>query len=235
MSSRAPKPPAETAALRIATESVLGLIARTRAARGAARLLIAIAGPPGSGKTTLVDALLDRLGEESVALPMEGFQLDNALLDARGLRPRRGAPATFDVAGFAAALGRVRADRGTVIVPAFDQHLDLARANAAEITARHRVVIVEGSYLLLDDPPWPAIARTYDASVLLAVPETVVEARILARWRRHGLDERAARTRALENDVPNASLVMKGSGTADLVLDETGRRMDRRVDRPPTR
>ena len=58
-------------------------------------------------------------------------------------------------------------------------------------------------------------------------PKAWSRARILARWRRHGLDERAARTRALENDVPNAALVARGSAAADLTLDEAGRRVDR--------
>ena len=218
---------ARAAALRITVEAVLPLIDAARGRRGHGRVLLALAGPPAAGKSTLSAALVERLGADAAVLPMDGFHLDNALLEARGLRPRKGAPATFDVAGLASTLARVRADRGPVIVPSFDRRLDLARAGAAEISPAHRTVIVEGNYLLLDEPPWTAIARTYDASVFLQVPESVVEARILARWRRHGLDERAARTRALENDVPNAALVMRGSAAADLVLDEAGRRVAR--------
>ena len=217
----------EAAALRIAADTIVPLIESARVARVGGRVLVAFAGPPAAGKSTMSDALAERLGPSAVVLPMDGFHLDNALLDARGLRPRKGAPATFDVAGFAATLARVRADRGTVIVPTFDRQLDLARAGAREITPDHRTVIVEGNYLLLDEPPWPTIARTYDVTVFLHVPEAVVEGRILSRWRRHGLDERAARTRALENDVPNAALVLRGSRASDLTLDEAGRRVER--------
>lgn len=224
-----PRAPKESVALRIAGDTILPMVEAARTARRGGRVVLGLAGPPGAGKSTLANALAERLGPSAAVLPMDGFHLDNALLDARGLRPRKGAPATFDVAGFAATLARVRADRGTVIVPTFDRHLDLARAGAREITPAHRTVIVEGNYLLADEPPWPTIARTYDVSVFLAVPETVVEARILARWRRHGLDERAARTRALENDVPNARLVLRSSRSADLTLDEAGRRIERRT------
>ena len=217
----------EAAALRIAFETVSPLIDAARVARGGGRVMVAVAGPPAAGKSTVSEAIAERLGPSAAILPMDGFHLDNSILDARGLRPRKGAPATFDVAGFAATLARVRSNKGTVIVPTFDRHLDLARAGAREITPQHRTIIVEGNYLLLEEPPWPTIARTYDLTVFLHVPETVVEARILARWRRHGLDERAARTRALENDVPNASLVLRASRPSDLTLDEAGRRVDR--------
>ena len=194
---------------------------RGRAGFGA-RVLIALAGPPASGKSTLAESLVARIGENAVALPLDGFALDNAVLDARGLRSRKGAPATFDLAGFAATLARVRADKGSVMVPVPDPQLDLARANGREVAPRHRTVVVEGSYLLLREAPWPAIARLFDATILLDVPDSVIEERILARWRRYGLDERAARSRALENDIPNAGLVARGSTSADLTLDERG-------------
>ena len=43
------------------------------------RKLIAIAGPPGSGKTTLAKTLSDRLAHCSY-LSMDGFHLDNRIL-----------------------------------------------------------------------------------------------------------------------------------------------------------
>ena len=193
---------------------------------GGRRTLIGLAGPPAAGKSTLADALAARVGAEAIVLPMDGFHLDNAILDERGLRARKGAPATFDVAGFASVLSRVRADRGEVIVPTFDRRLDLARAGARAIESKHRLVVVEGNYLLLNAAPWSAIAKLFDATIFLRVPEPVVEERILARWRRYGLDDRAARLRALENDVPNASLVLRNSQRADLTVDEQGWPLD---------
>ena len=213
----------ESLAIRDAVDAILGFIGHVRRRAGRGRAIVALAGPPAAGKSTLSDVLMRRLGTDAAILPMDGFHLDNAVLDERGLRARKGAPATFDVAGFASTLARVRRDKGAVLVPAFDRRLDLARAGAIEIAPRHRLVVVEGNYLLLDQAPWPSIARAYDGTVFLHVPETLVEERILARWRRHGLDDRAARTRALENDIPNATLVLRGSEPADLTLDERGR------------
>ena len=220
--------PREAAGVRNALDVLVPFVDGVRGKAGfGARILVAFAGPPAAGKSTMADALVRRLGENAVILPMDGFHLDNAVLDERGLRPRKGAPATFDVAGFASCLARVRSDKGSVLVPVFDRRLDLARAGAREIQSAHRTIVVEGNYLLLRDAPWSAIARLFDATVFLRVPENVIEERILARWRRYGLDERAAKARALENDVPNAGLVIRNSVPADLTLDERGWVLDR--------
>ena len=213
----------EALSVRDAVDAITAFVDTLRARAAGARTIVALAGPPAAGKSTLSDTLMRRLGSSAIILPMDGFHLDNTILDERGLRARKGAPATFDVAGFASALGRVRRDKGSVIVPAFDRNLDVARAGAIEIAPRHRTVVVEGNYLLLNETPWSSLARAYDGTVFLRVPETLVEERILARWRRHGLDNRAARTRALENDVPNATHVLRSSQQADLTLDERGR------------
>ena len=106
-------------------------------AAGRARYVFAIAGAPGSGKSTLAETLLAALEAEApgaaALMPMDGFHLDNAVLDARGLRARKGAPETFDVDGLSVALDRVRAADRPVAVPVFDRVLDLARAGAVVI------------------------------------------------------------------------------------------------------
>ncbi len=71
------------------------------------RHLVAVAGAPASGKSTLAATMADdltRKGRAACVLPMDGFHLDNRILDARGLRQRKGAPETFDLRGFAALL-----------------------------------------------------------------------------------------------------------------------------------
>lgn len=125
------------------------------------RLLIAIAGPPGSGKSTLAEAVVAELvarGHDAVMMPMDGFHLDNRLLQDRGLRARKGAPETFDFGGFHAALERVR-KQPSVILPVFDRTRDIAIAGAVEIRAATRIVVVEGNYLCLDEEPWRRLER----------------------------------------------------------------------------
>lgn len=189
-------------------------------AEGRDRFILAIAGPPGSGKSTLSEALLEALEARApgaaALVPMDGFHLDNALLDARGLRARKGAPETFDTEGLACLLARIRAGGCDVLAPVFDRALDLARAGARLIPATARIVLVEGNYLLLDSPPWSALEKIFDRALMLEVPEDELRRRLIARWLGHGRDLRAAEAWAEGNDLPNARRVVKASRAADL-------------------
>lgn len=190
--------------------------------RGGDRLVLAVAGAPGSGKSTFAQALRDTLEARAAGsaevFPMDGYHLDNAILDAHGWRARKGAAHTFDVEAFGQDLRRIRARAATVRVPVFDRSLDLARAFAREITPACGVVIVEGNYLLLGQDPWQGLADCYDLSVFLSVPEPVLETRLIQRWLDHGLPEAQARARALGNDIPNARMTVAASRRADLTL-----------------
>lgn len=189
-------------------------------ARGRDRFSLAIAGPPGAGKSTLAASLHDSLtarGDSAAIVPMDGFHLDNSELNLLGLRARKGAPETFDLAGFDAMLARI-AHEDEVVIPVFDRALDLARAGAARVTAATRIRIVEGNYLLLDEPGWRDLARHFDLTVFLDVPEAELERRLVQRWLDHGHDAAAAQARALSNDIPNARRVMAGSRPADLII-----------------
>lgn len=183
------------------------------------RLLVAVAGPPGAGKSTFTEALLPLLPEGSAAVvPMDGFHFDNAVLDRRGLRARKGAPETFDFDGFESLLQRLRAGEAEVAVPLFDRAADLARAGAAIVSPATRFVIAEGNYLLLDEQPWTRLAPLFDVTVYLDVAETVLEERLIRRWLDLGHAPDAARERALANDIPNARRVAARRRTADIVL-----------------
>jgi pantothenate kinase len=201
-----------------------GLADRLAAEQGPARRIVAVAGAPGSGKSTLAERL-QALVEGRVAaqvLAMDGFHYDDLVLAARGHRPRKGAPHTFDVDGLAATLARLAADRGDVAVPVFDRSIEIARAGARIIAAATRLVIVEGNYLLLDQPDWAALRPRFDLTVFLDVPEPVLEARLRQRWIGHGMDERAIREKLEGNDLPNMRLVLDRSVPADVVVRNVG-------------
>lgn len=187
------------------------------------RHLAAIAGPPGSGKSTLAEAVVARLvddGIDAVLMPMDGFHLDNRLLEPRGLLPRKGAPETFDFGGFSATLGRVRSEP-SVILPVFDRSREIAIAGAEEIRPETTHVVVEGNYLLLDEDPWRGLAGMWDFSAFIAVEAAELERRLLRRWRRYGYDEAEARTKALGNDIPNAHRVLGAVVPPDVTLQQT--------------
>lgn len=200
-------------------ENLAGIVAE----RGqSGRSITAIAGAPASGKSTLAEDLVHRLNAEgpgsAAVFPMDGYHYDDAVLHARGQRPRKGAPFTFDVAGFGHMLTRLRANtEAEIAVPVFDRALEISR-NAARIipdTVRH--LVVEGNYLLLDEAPWSDLRRHYDTSVFLRVPEGILKARLLDRWK--DLAGEDLRAKMDENDLPNALLVARQSSGWDYVLD----------------
>ena len=189
-------------------------------AAGAQRFVVAIAGPPGSGKSTLAQRLNVVLPEDaSAVVPMDGFHFDDTVLDSRGLRPRKGAPETFDYAGFAALLKRIRAGEPEIAIPVFDRSMELSRAGASIIGSGVKFVLVEGNYLLLDEEPWSALSGLFDFSIFVDVPRGELERRLLERWRGHGRSDDDARAWIASNDLPNIERVLARRRKADLVVD----------------
>ena len=188
-------------------------------AAGAQRFVVAIAGPPGSGKSTLAQRLNVVLPEDaSAVVPMDGFHFDDVVLDSRGLRPRKGAPETFDYAGFAALLKRIRAGEPEIAIPVFDRSMELSRAGASIIGPGVKFVLVEGNYLLLDEEPWSALSGLFDFSIFVDVPRGELERRLLERWRGHGKSDEDARAWIASNDLPNIERVLARRRQADLVV-----------------
>lgn len=187
------------------------------------RYLVAIAGAPGAGKSTLVEDLRSGVEEAAEAhccaiVPMDGFHYDDLVLKARGDLPRKGAPFTFDVAGYRATLERIRQGREPVAVPLFDRSLELSRAAARIIEPHHRIVLTEGNYLLLDEQPWSGLAPLFDLAVMVEVSDEVLERRLVERWLGYGMDRQAALARARTNDLVNARQVQEHSRRADIVI-----------------
>ncbi len=207
--------------------SLQELAERVEGRIGGERLVIAIAGPPGAGKSTLATALRDRLnaGKAGMAgiLEMDGFHFDDRILKARGRLAFKGAPDSFDVAGLAHMLRRLRARGDTAVaVPVFDREMEIARAGAALIGPEADVVIVEGNYLLLKRPPWNTLRALLDLAVMIEVERDVLRRRLIARWLAYGLDPHAARRRVEENDLPNGDCVMNESAVPDLIFRAEG-------------
>ena len=149
------------------------------------RELIAIAGPPSSGKTTLAKTLSNRLAHCSY-LSMDGFHLDNRILIQKGLRERKGAPETFDVNGFMHLLKRLK-KKEEVSVPDFDRQTERTINCAYPIPNHHDLVIVEGNYLLLDEPEWREDLHDYwYLSVFVQISLETIKARLMQRWKAHG-------------------------------------------------
>jgi pantothenate kinase len=196
--------------------------ARRLAVPGGRRIL-GLAGPPGAGKSTLAGRLVARLDGMAVLVPMDGFHLAQAELRRLGRTERKGAPDTFDAAGYAHLLARLRtpAPGTTVYAPAFDRSLEEPVAGSVPVPADVPLVVTEGNYLLHDEGDWAAVRALLDEVWYLELDDRRRIPRLVERHVRFGKDpDRAARW-VRDSDEANARLVARGRHRAHLVVPMT--------------
>lgn len=194
---------------------------------GGRRRLLGIAGAPGAGKSVLA-ASLAGLGPEVAVVGMDGWHLANSTLDRLGRRERKGAPDTFDAAGYVAFLRRVRSRESTVWAPEYRRSVEEAIGGATEVGPGVALLVTEGNYLLLDAPPWDGVRPLLDETWFVAPDEALRRERLIARHERHGRSHAEAVARADGSDAANAALVAATGDRADRVV------VDPPALRPPT-
>ena len=178
-----------------------------------------IGGPPGSGKGTVAGKVRDALGESAVLVPMDGFHLAEAELQRLGRRERKGAPDTFDAAGYVALLRRLREPGAdAVYAPQFHREVEESYAGAIAIPPTVPLVITEGNYLLLDSGPWSAVRGLLDETWFLAPDEGIRVERLVARHVFYGKSFDEARAWVRRSDEYNADLIAPGRARADVVV-----------------
>lgn len=189
-----------------------------------ARLMIAVSGIPGSGKTALASMMVNRINKIyasenpgsapiATALPMDGYHYTRAELAAMPdpvyAVARRGAAFTFDGYKF---LELVKALRSPLTVgakalyaPSFDHAVKDPVDGDIVIPATSRVIFFEGNYLSLNKEPWSETAKLMDELWFVDVDFEVARKRLVRRHVLAGIakDEAAADKRARENDLVN--------------------------------
>lgn len=194
------------------------ITAATALAQGPQRRLLGIAGAPGSGKSVLARALVDALGARACLVPMDGFHLTNAELRRLGRWERKGAPDTFDAAGFVALLRRLRESTGEVRAPRFDRAAEEPVPDAVSVPAGVTLVVTEGNYLLLDQGGWRGVAPLLDECWYVDVDEQLRLQRLVGRHVSYGRTPEQARQRAYGSDLVNARLIEASRSLADRVV-----------------
>jgi len=195
----------------------LAAVLSDRAGAQDRRLMVAVAGAPAAGKSTLAAEIVVALGDTAAVVPMDGFHLDNATLKARGRLAKKGAPDTFDADAFIALVKQISSG-GACSYPTFDRIEDCVVPGGGKVDASAKIIVFEGNYLLLKANPWAKLADLWDITVLIDVHLEELRRRLIKRWLDHGHSEAQAIERAQSNDIPNAELVTRNSGSPQFAV-----------------
>ena len=173
------------------------------------RKLLGVVGAPGAGKSTLAGLLTQALGEKAQAVPMDGFHLAQVELARQGTADRKGAPHTFDAAGYAALLRRLKhqSNGEVVYAPDFRRDIEEPVAGAIAVLPQTPLVISEGNYLLLEDAAWRQVSDLFDEIWYLHVEQNLRLARLTQRHMQFGRTKDEAKAWIASNDELNAQQV----------------------------
>jgi pantothenate kinase len=182
---------------------------------------VALAGPPGAGKSTISSQLVSRL-PNAIIIPMDGFHYSKAYLetmpDPALAFARRGADWTFDANKFVNLL-KLSHENGTGKFPSFDHSQGDPVEDDIELRVDHQFVIIEGLYLLLSKEPWSQIKDLVDLTIFIDCREEVLTSRLISRhMEAFRMTKEDAEHRVVTNDLPNAVEVFESKDRADIIL-----------------
>lgn len=208
--------------LALSPDAALALLRREAEALLArpGRRVLGIAGGPGVGKSTLAQQLAVALGPVAAYVPMDGFHMKHAKLEALGTAVDKGMPHTFEGAAFADFLSRLKAATGDMSGPGYSRKIEDVVDDAFTVPAATRLLVVEGNYLLLATAPWWQVKPLLDRAIFIEVPRETVRARLMKRHAEEGLfTEERNRAHIERVDLVNYDTVMRSKRRADIAIE----------------
>jgi len=185
------------------------------------KYFIGLAGIPGSGKSTISKRVIDLINQETTkcgngiratVLPMDGFHYPRSFLDKMQdpveAHKRRGAPWTFDAIGLLNTINYIKQkDEG--FAPSFDHAVKDPAENSIKIEKFHKVIIIEGNYILSNTSPWDQIGTLLDEKWYIDIDLNKAMERVALRHVAAGICNNLADgyARVEYNDKPNAIFI----------------------------
>jgi len=180
-------------------------------------IIIGLAGPPGSGKSTISKYLSNIISHPTVVVPMDGYHMYKKELDPEGMK-RRGAHWTFDSHKFVSDI-RSLSESFVGSFPSFDHHVGDPVENDINVSSSHRIIIIEGNYLYLSNPPWNELLKFFDIKVFIKCDIQTLRERVIARHQSTGLTLEESVARVDTNDILNAIEINETIDKADIVIE----------------
>ena len=193
------------------------------------RILVMLAAPPGTGKSTLV-SFLEHLAQLVIpdkrvqAVGMDGFHhrqeyLLTHTVERNGknipMAKIKGAPITFDLDALTRKIREV--SEGNICRwPHYDRQLHDPVDDAITIDAD--IVLLEGNYLLLDADGWRDLSRYADYTISLTADEEMLRSRLIRRKMKTGMSREDAERFVESSDMRNVRLCLDKTMKADLEL-----------------
>jgi putative kinase len=206
------------------------------------RLLIGAAGPPGSGKTAFVSLLAAVINAQAAqeiacAVGMDGWHFSNAYLDSHSiwhggervsLRTLKGSPETFDVSALLTFLRQAR-EGGLHGYPKYSRKLHDPVPDAGFIREDDRIILVEGNYLFLQEPPWDQLSSLFDIRIFIHASWNVTRSSLEKRHLRGGKTPEFVKQHIQNVDLVNTERVLSGLPAVQVTVDKSDEKNIERI------
>ena len=190
-------------------------------ANGVGRQVFMLSGPAGAGKS-VITALLEHIfaTEETfqyVNLGLDAFHYPNAVLEERGLRMVKGRYDTYDTEQLLDKVRRFKAGE-SVQLPTYSRQLHEPLQDSIKITDKNTLLLLEGQWLLRDDPVWNSVRTFSSYNLFITGPAETLRENVIHRHMRGGRTPEAASAFYEQSDLLNTQEVLKSSVEPDEKL-----------------